>query len=205
MLGKVSLPGREGEGKGITQEAVLSLKELLETAGEQSAGEVLCGFKCSRGRDTEEFLRIHAIPNERGNKSRTFLMVADDPDAREPKILAFFTLAIGIMVLSPDLSNSKKKRLAGLFYERSQEIQIAPCYLIGQIGKSDECGDEIGGGLLIDEAMEEIMVAWDRVGGRFVKIDCRDSPGLVAMYAKNGFEPTQKNSRTGLMEMVRFL
>jgi hypothetical protein len=73
--------------------------------------------------DVERFLKRSALANERGDRSRTFLVLDAAPSAEDQvEILAFFTLAIGIMRISPEASRNKSRRLVGLFYDRNEMI-----------------------------------------------------------------------------------
>ena len=73
------------------------------------------------------------------------------------------------------------------------------------MGRSATSAGRISGDRILNEAMNEIRNAWDSVGGKFVRLDCEDAPGLLSLYRRNGFEFAQRNQRTGLTEMVRFL
>ncbi|HQQ24746.1 MAG TPA: hypothetical protein PLR51_00530, partial [Methanomassiliicoccales archaeon] len=67
-----------------------------------------------------------AIPQEKGSKSRTYLIVNEDSNQKGiPDILAYFTLAIHIMIVSPKVSKSMAKKLA-MFYDEDAEIQRTP-------------------------------------------------------------------------------
>jgi hypothetical protein len=79
-----------------------------------------------------------------------------------------------------------------------------PCYLIGQLGKDDRHVDDITGDELISIAVELIGSAQATVGGRFIKVDCEDVPGLISLYDRNGFRTVQKEVSSGLLEMVLF-
>ncbi|MEI6797408.1 MAG: hypothetical protein WCK39_11140 [Methanomassiliicoccales archaeon] len=154
----------------------------------------------------EHFLRRSALQNERGHRSRTFLILDAASSPEKPlEIMAFFTLAMGMMRISSSISRNKSRRLAGPFYDDDQIVQLTPCYLIGQMGRSATSAGRISGDRILNEAMNEIRNAWDSVGGKFVRLDCEDAPGLLSLYRRNGFEFAQRNQRTGLTEMVRFL
>lgn len=121
-----------------------------------------------------------------------------------PLILGYFTLALGLMDISPSVSRTKQKKLAGLFFDKDTREQKTPCYLIGQIGRDDRYGELVDGGFLIDAALVMAMMAREKVGGLFVRIDCARIDGLMRMYERLGFEWIQRNEANGLEELVQF-
>jgi hypothetical protein len=48
-------------------------------------------------------------------------------------------------------------------------------------------------------------IAHDLIGGRFVRVDCKNIPQLVEFYKANGFGELQTDDKTGLLQLVRFL
>ena len=168
--------------------------------------KMLDGFSCPRNQDVERFLKRQAITNERSNRSRTYILVAERETSMGPlDILGFFTLATGLTKIEPSVSKSKKQKLAGLFYDPSSGVQTTPCFLIGQIGLNDRFHNVVDGDLLVKEALDAILVSWINVGGRFVRADCTDSPGLISFHERHGFELIQRNERTKLVEMALIL
>jgi hypothetical protein len=107
-------------------------------------------------------------------------------------------------VSSPSISGNLRKRLVGMYYAPTMTSHHVPCFLIGQLGKDDRFYDEVEGRELIRYAFDAIDIAHSKVGGRFIKIDCEDSDGLVRFYRENGFVPIQKEPRSGMLEMVMF-
>lgn len=154
----------------------------------------------------ERFLKQQAIANEKGNRSRTYLLVEErDDQSGMIEIVGYFVLAISIMRNESAVSMSKKRRLAGMFYDKRSAIQVTPCFLIGQMGLNDRSAGKTNGGVLLKEALDAVLVSWTNVGGRFVRIDCIDSPGLISFYERHGFEFVQRNGATDLVEMVLVL
>jgi hypothetical protein len=172
--------------------------------GEVKVVEYLSTFECGRSADVEEFLRSKAVAHEKSSKSRTFLIVDGDSDRNGSYgILAYFSLAIHIMTISNDVSTSLKKKLI-MYYEPDDEIQKTPCYLIGQIGKNDKYPNETTGDEIIHDAIDAINVAHEKIGGRFIKVDCEKTEGLMRLYQENGFRFIQYDDRSKLNELVMF-
>jgi hypothetical protein len=43
------------------------------------------------------------------------------------------------------------------------------------------------------------------VGGRFIKVDCSNIPGLIHFCERHDFQLLQEDASTGMVEMVRIL
>lgn len=177
------------------------MRDLL-LAGEES--EVLADlstFRCARDPDIENFLMEDAIPFEKAHKARTYLMIElDSMEKREMAIVAYFTIALKCFQIGDGVSASMKRKLNGIF-----QNDIIPCYLLGQLGKNDRYADQLRGREVIELAMDLIMDAHERVGGRFISVDCRDSDGLLRFYRDSGFTLLPSKNLHGLHQLVRFI
>lgn len=71
-------------------------------------------------------------------------------------------------------------------------------------GKNDRYRDKITGSELVDYAMNFLEKGHDLVGGRFVRVDCREDERLIRFYEENGFMRVQMDDEPGLLQMVRF-
>ncbi len=177
---------------------------MIDLAGEEEVAKHLSQFKCSKNGDVERFLIETAIPQEKGSKSRTYLIVNEDSNQKGiPDILAYFTLAIHIMIVSPKVSKSMAKKLA-MFYDEDAEIQRTPCFIIGEIGKNDLYGNNINGDEIIRYAIDAINIAHVQIGGKFIKIDCEPVTKLMEYYTRNGFQFVQYDEKDNLNELVMF-
>jgi len=72
------------------------------------------------------------------------------------------------------------------------------------LGKNDRYWDKITGSELIDYAMNFLEKGHDLVGGRFVRVDCREDERLIRFYEENEFMRVQMDDESGLLQMVRF-
>jgi hypothetical protein len=173
--------------------------------GEERSSDYLSSFRCQRNEDVERFLRKIAIPQEKGMKSRTYLIVDADPNnGGLPEILAYYTLAIHIMTVSNDVNTTLTKKLV-MFYDAKDEVHRTPCFLIGQIGKNDSNLEATDGDEIIHRALDMINMVHRTIGGRFIKIDCGPCNGLLSLYQRNGFRLIQFDEETQLNELVMFL
>ena len=141
----------------------------------------LSTFSCEQEPEIERFLKERSIPFEKAHKSRTYLILEkkSSPEG-EIAILAFISLALTSFRIQKDVSNSMRKRLNGIFM--NDDI---PCFLIGQLGKNDRYWDKIEGSELLDYAMNFLEKGHDLIGGRFVRVDCREDERLIRFYEEN--------------------
>jgi hypothetical protein len=172
---------------------VISLRRALSEYTEEQVSAYLSAFSCKRDKDVETFLKEKAIIQEKKQISRTYLMFTADA---EPKLVAYFSLAIGCMgVEGMRCSNELLRKM-------NVRKDIVQNYLIGQLGKCD--GGEKGlGKLAILDALERIKEANIQVGCRVARIDCRDS--LIPYYKDSGFKFIRKNEEGNLNQMVCIL
>ncbi len=177
----------------------MSLQSIIET-DERLFLDSVSNFICSKDPDVEFFLKNKSLPYEKTSKSRTYLIVDEELlSNREVCILAYFTLALKTLFISPKVSKSKIKRLDGLFNKASN----VTAYLIGQIGKNDLYKYAIKGDELIKYAVEIIEQVHGYIGGRFILVECLDHPKLIQFYNNNGFAPLQKEDK--YIQLVKFL
>jgi len=160
----------------------------------------LAGFKCARDSEIEVFLKESAIAFEKAHKSRTYLLIKRrSAGQKDLAILAYFSVAISRMRISKGVSRSKIRKLNGIGEKRD-----VPCYLVGQLGKNDYYSDEITGECLVRYAMSFLQNGHEQIGGRFVRVDCKDIKGLCRFYERNDFTSYQKETRSGLVQFVRY-
>lgn len=162
----------------------------------------LSTFRCSKDPNIQNFLKDRAIPFEKAHKSRTYIIAT--PGSFEPEninILAYFSVAIDRLFIQEDISKSFRRKLNGIF-----ENDRVPCYLIGQMARGDACPKELlSGKELLEQALNILSHANDLVGGRFVRVDCKESDGLLAFYENNGFRLLPGGGEHGLFRLVRFI
>ena len=187
----------------IPEKGILSLRKILESTSDESIVETnLSLFKCSIDQDIEDFLIKRAISFEKAHKSRTYLIVA--PESSGPgrlRILAYFSVAIHHLQIPNEVSKSIKRKLNGIFNNDS-----VPCYLIGQLARSDSCPKEdLRGHEIIEYALNVVLNAHELVGGRFALIECKGHEGLLSFYMDNDFTllPVKEGEYCQLVKFIQ--
>ncbi|MEW5747561.1 MAG: hypothetical protein AB1793_02065 [Candidatus Thermoplasmatota archaeon] len=171
----------------------------MREAKKSSISQILKEFKCERDLDVQKFLRKNAIKYEESNRTRTYLLIEKE-DPKGLRVVGYFSLALGTLRFGENIDGTTRKQLTG-----SSSRENAPCYLLGQLGKDDSCGNETLGPMLIQRALNIIQLAQDHIGGCFVMVDCRDEDRLCAFYYRNGFSRIQKDERGQYLQLVRSL
>lgn len=172
---------------------------MLESYSEKTVLGICRDFKCSRNSDVEDFLHAKAVTYEKTNRARTYLVMEGSSSLR---IHAYFTVALHEMEIGTNVSRTSCHKLMGLHYNKSENVNRTPCYLIGQIARDDLTERrELTGTELLGMALNVIQDAQGSVGGRFVKVDCANIKGIKKFYIENGFSFV-KQKENGLLEMV---
>ena len=113
-------------------------------------------------------------------------------------ILGYFTLAMKSIIFSPEISKELKRKIAN-----DKNALMATGYLIGQLGKNDKYREYIKGEEVLSVAMEVISDLHERLGGRFVYVECEDHPKLISFYERNHFKIVQKRELVQLYRRLR--
>lgn len=114
------------------------------------------------------------------------------------KILAYFSLSIKNIKLSPELSKSLIKRLDGI----NKAATNITCYLIGQLAKNDKYKSEIEGKEVLQYALNIIKTCQGLIGMRVILIECEDKKRLREFYETNDFKCIGRDAETGLLQYV---
>ena len=125
---------------------------------------------------------------------------------RDLHIYGFFTVALKVLDFPDQLSNRKRLELDGFSAKmRGEVIKSIPCYLIGQLAKNSALENTISGTKLLEYAVRIVASAANRVGGRYVLVECRDNPHLKKFYADNGFEEfdTIPDENEPMVQLIR--
>jgi hypothetical protein len=117
------------------------------------------------------------------------------------EVLAYFSVAMDFLLIREGVSKTFKRKLNGIFNDDS-----VPCYLIGQLARSDSCPKEtLRGEEILDYALSVLLDAHDLVGGRFVRVDSKECDGLLSFYMENGFTLLPDKEENGYCQLVRFI
>jgi len=161
----------------------LKLKSLLDLTSKSQIKKLLKTFECKRNVDLENFIHHKAITFELNGRSRTYILV----DTKNKKLMGYFSISITTLDIT-NLDNKTKKLLYG-----NNEIKnnYIPCYLIGQLGKNDNCKNKIGIKLL-KKAVNIIYNNFLDLNGRFILIDSFNNQNLINFYKKYDFIEIEK-------------
>jgi ribosomal protein S18 acetylase RimI-like enzyme len=161
-----------------------SLSELLESASKNKTRKLLKTFKCKKNTDLESFLHHKAILFEEKGRIRTYLLI----DFENKKIVAYFSIGISVLNIS-ELENDVKVLLSG---DENNKRDFIPCYLIGQLGKSDEYKKCKIGKNLLSKAVKTIKECQIKLNGRFILLDAVNNTKVLRFYTKHNFMPIEK-------------
>lgn len=165
---------------------------------------LLATFSCPRNLDVEQFLTDpgKGIRMENADKSRTFLIVADESadGVDVGDILAYFTLATKHIDISR-LSKRLRRSLDGM-----RPANSVSCYLIGQLGKNFACSSAIVSvnlNSILSEAVNFIVRANSLVGMRVIILEC--SEDMKDRYGACNFRELPILSGDGLVTMFQII
>ena len=137
------------------------LADLLANKSTNQIKKLLKTFVCTKNTDVQDFLHNKAITFERNLRSCTYLYTSN----ADKSVAGYFSIGI-----TYTLTNKLDKAIVKFLDGYTDETIAIPCYLIGQLGKSDTCKEKIGS-FLLDDALSIIDKSQDNLKGRFVLID----------------------------------
>lgn len=165
----------------------VSLRELVNTIGEDEAKDIIADFSCPKNEDVETFLKKLAIKYDKSNISRTHLIFAEVGGAT--MLVGYFTLASKTFRLDKDVSKAKRREI--IVHSQLFNNPL-PAMLLGQIGKnySDKAmkGIFITGTSLLQFAFSTMKNIYDLHGFSLVYLECMDIPFIREFYESHGFE-----------------
>ncbi|AGL03226.1 hypothetical protein Desgi_3940 [Desulfoscipio gibsoniae DSM 7213] len=173
--------------------------------------EVISSFICPADPDIESFLKTRAIKFENASKSRTYLLFDKEAvHTGKLRLLAYFTIALHILIVPEGFSGNRVKKLDGFSSTlRGKRISEFPCYIIGQLGKNAAYPtDSITGDIIMEYALGVIGQTSELVGGRIVLIECRHIDYLVNFYRRNGFNDYDNEpdlDGNSMIQMIRLI
>nr|WP_294669014.1 hypothetical protein [uncultured Ruminococcus sp.] len=161
---------------------------------EDNINNLLNKFSCSQDLDIENFLKEKAIKFERLLKARTYLILneeelIDSNDISNVNIYGYFSIALKVLTIPEECSNSKRKQLDGLSAKiHGKAITSIPCYLIGQLARNSNVPRNIlSGEKILEYAYSIILSSSELVGGRIIMVECHDCEKLISFYKENNF------------------
>jgi len=175
--------------------SLFQLSEIIHF--HQSTSQVkklLKTFSCKRNKDLEDFLHNKALTFEKHLRSRTYLYI----DNETKEVAAYFTIAIS-MLYTDNISTKTIKLLDGY----KDNITTIPCFLIGQLGKSDKYEKFKIGEYILEDSIDVIDKAHNTLGGRFILLDAVNDDRLIKFYKNNLFFPIEENDKNESIKMIR--
>ena len=174
--------------------SMYQLSELIEgMPSKRKVKELLQTFPCSRNSDLQDFLHNKALTFEKHLRSRTYLYI----DNETKEVSAYFTISIATLH-TDDISSEVIKMLDG-YQENTKSI---PCFLIGQLGKSDHYENKKIGAFILEDSIEIIDNLHSAVGGRFILLDAININEVISFYEDSLFFPIE-TSNTESIKMIR--
>ncbi len=167
---------------------VIPLGEILgKEYDEQKIENAFKKFSCQREIDLENFLIHKAVPYEKTNYGKTYLVIDLEKLLQDQFIvIAYFTIAQKSLDIS-NLSKKKKRKVLGEYPGRDS-INSVPAYLIGQLGRCDDYKNiDLDGQQVLNECYHAISLAAKVVGGNLIVLECRECM-YEKFYEKQGFK-----------------
>ena len=177
-------------------DSTYSIYKLADSLANFSANQVkksLKTFSCAKNADVQDFLHNKAITFERNLRACTYLYTNNENKG----VAGYFSIGI-----TYTLTNQLDKAVVKFLDGYTDETIAIPCYLVGQLGKSDECKEKIGN-YLLDDALSIIDKAQDSLKGRFVLIDAVNEPKVLEFYKQNSFVAVENSTSNKSIKMVK--
>ena len=172
-----------------------SLSEIIQSTGSnRKVKKLLETFSCTRNTDLQDFLHNKAATFEKNLRSRTYLYI--DNDMQE--IAAYFTITISTLH-TDGISSEVIELLDGY----KDDIASIPCFLIGQLGKSDKFEPYKIGEYILDDAIEIIDQSQNALGGRFILLDAINKEQVIKFYETNAFFPIENDPNSESIKMIK--
>ncbi len=175
--------------------SLFQLSEIIHS--HQSTSQVkklLKTFSCTRNKDLEDFLHNRSLTFEKHLRSRTYLYI----DNETKEVAAYFTIAIS-MLYTDNISAKTIKLLDGY----KDDAKTIPCFLIGQLGKSDKYEKFKIGEYILEDSVDVIDEAYSALGGRFILLDAVNDDRLIKFYENNLFFPIEQSDENESIKMIR--
>jgi hypothetical protein len=182
----------------VSSYKIVNLTDYLTEFSEESVCKSLSSYSCEPNNDVEFFLQKKAISSSMSSSSRTFIVSEEKTNI----FVGFFTLTQKSIVIEKffGITKSLEKKIRWFsdeyqigFGDEKQSIQVASLILIAHLGKNYTKGanELITGQQLLNIAVEKIVEIQGEIGGRFICVECEDTPNLLNYYTQNGFSRLQ--------------
>lgn len=171
------------------------LSEIMSQApSKRKVKQILETFSCSKNLDFQDFLHNRALTFEQNLRSRTYLYINN----KTKEVAAYYSIAISVFY-----TDGISKDIIILLDGYKDDIKTIPCFLIGQLGKSDKYEKFKIGEYMLADALEIIDNAHRSLGGRFTLIDSINNPKVLSFYKDNSFLAIEDNEDSESIKMIR--
>ena len=169
------------------------LADLLANKSTNQIKKLLKTFVCTKNIDVQDFLHNKAITFERNLRSCTYLYTSN----ADKSVAGYFSIGI-----TYTLTNKLDKAVVKFLDGYTDETIAIPCYLVGQLGKSDTCKEKIGS-FLLDDALSIIDKSQESLKGRFVLIDSVNDDKVINFYKENSFIALENDKSLKSIKMIK--
>jgi hypothetical protein len=175
--------------------SLFSLSEIIQsTNSNRKVKQLLETFTCTKNSDLQDFLHHRAVTFEKNLRSRSYLYIANGTQ----EVVAYFTVTINTLH-TEGISPKVVKILDGY----KDDIVSIPCFLIGQLGKSDMYEPRKIGEFILDDAIEMIDKSQNTLGGRFILLDAINVGKVIEFYKDNAFFPIETSATSESIKMIK--
>jgi hypothetical protein len=175
--------------------SLFPLSEIIEnTDSKRKVKKLLETFSCTRNIDLQDFLYNKAVTFEKNLRSRTYLYL--DNDTQE--VAAYFTITISTLH-----TDSISPEVIELLDGYKNDVASIPCFLIGQLGKSDKFEPRKIGEYILDDAIAIIDQSQKSLGGRFILLDAINKEQVIKFYEANAFFPIEEDPHSESIKMIK--
>ncbi|MCB4765170.1 MAG: hypothetical protein LGB00_05090 [Sulfurovum sp.] len=175
--------------------SLFSLSEIIENKNSRGGvKKLLKTFSCTRNRDLQDFLYNRAVTFEKNLRSRTYLYINNTTQ----EVAAYFTITINTLH-----TDSISPEVIELLDGYKNDVASIPCFLIGQLGKSDKFEPRKIGEYILNDAIEIIDQSQKSLGGRFILLDAINKEQLIKFYEANAFFPIEEDPHSESIKMIK--
>ncbi|MCB4762230.1 MAG: hypothetical protein LGB78_04345 [Sulfurovum sp.] len=175
--------------------SLFSLSEIIENKNSRGGvKKLLKTFSCTRNRDLQDFLYNRAVTFEKNLRSRTYLYINNTTQ----EVAAYFTITINTLH-----TDSISPEVIELLDGYKNDVASIPCFLIGQLGKSDKFEPRKIGEYILNDAIEIIDQSQKSLGGRFILLDAINKEQVIKFYEANAFFPIEEDPHSESIKMIK--
>ncbi|MCB4758101.1 MAG: hypothetical protein LGB02_01815 [Sulfurovum sp.] len=175
--------------------SLFSLSEIIENKNSRGGvKKLLKTFSCARNRDLQDFLYNNAVTFEKNLRSRTYLYINNTTQ----EVAAYFTITINTLH-----TDSISPEVIELLDGYKNDVASIPCFLIGQLGKSDKFEPRKIGEYILNDAIEIIDQSQKSLGGRFILLDAINKEQVIKFYEANAFFPIEEDPHSESIKMIK--